>query len=478
MSDYEQFGWRLGLLCLAVAMVTSAVVAGTNGVMVASHRADWQFAPENSLESLKNAIRFGADIIETDVRMTKDGHIVIMHDYAVDRTTNGSGYIGDLTLDDIRALRLRDNIGAMTQYHVPTLEEFIAVAKGKVWLYLDKAIYDLPGHEEGTLVRKLLEIARTNGTLEETVFVLPWPYEKAKRIFGDDLEKVRYCPVIEDKIPDLETYVDEYIEKLHPFAFQFRMASLDSKTYAQLPKVLAAAWSNHTAGHDDRVSIFESPDKGWGWLVEQGFTVIETNHTRDLIQYLKTKGETKMNDTIYQFSVKDRTGGEVSLRDYAGKVLLIVNTATRCGFTPQYEGLEAMYERLKGNGFELLDFPCNQFGQQAPGTDEEIHSFCVLNYKTAFPQFAKVEVNGENAAPLFQFLVANTTFGGFPQDGKLAPILEKMLGEADPDYAKKPDIKWNFTKFLVGKDGRIVRRFEPTAPLDEVESAIEVELTK
>ena len=185
-----------------------------------------------------------------------------------------------------------------------------------------------------------------------------------------------------------------------------------------------------------------------------------------------------MKDTVYQFAVKDRAGGEVSLKDYAGKVLLIVNTATRCGFTPQYDGLEAMYERLKGRGFELLDFPCNQFGQQAPGTDEEIHGFCVLNYKTAFPQFAKVEVNGENASPLFSFLVANTTFGGFPQDGKLAPILEKMLGEADPDYAKKPDIKWNFTKFLIGKDGRIVRRFEPTAPLAEVESAIEAELAK
>ena len=191
-----------------------------------------------------------------------------------------------------------------------------------------------------------------------------------------------------------------------------------------------------------------------------------------------TKGEAEMKDTVYQFTVKDRAGGEVSLKDYAGKVLLIVNTATRCGFTPQYDGLEAMYERLKGRGFELLDFPCNQFGQQAPGTDEEIHGFCVLNYKTAFPQFAKVEVNGENAAPLFSFLVANTTFGGFPQDGKLAPILEKMLGEADPDYAKKPYIKWNFTKFLVGKDGRIVRRFEPTAPLAEVESAIAAELAK
>lgn len=123
-------------------------------------------------------------------------------------------------------------------------------------------------------------------------------------------------------------------------------------------------------------------------------------------------------------------------------------------------------------GFELLDFPCNQFGQQAPGTDEEIHSFCVHNYKTAFPQFAKVDVNGENAAPLFRYLTDSAGFEGFPQDGKLAPILEKMLGEADPDYAKKPSIKWNFTKFLVGKDGRVIRRFEPTAPLADVEKAI------
>jgi len=175
--------------------------------------------------------------------------------------------------------------------------------------------------------------------------------------------------------------------------------------------------------------------------------------------------------TVYSFTVKGLKGEDVPLANYKGKVLLVVNTATRCGFTPQYNGLEAMYERLKDKGFELLDFPCNQFGAQAPGTEDEIHAFCVLNYKTAFPQFAKVEVNGENAAPLFKFLTANSTFEGFPQDGKIAPILEKMLAKADPDYAKKPDIKWNFTKFLIGRDGRIIRRFEPTAPLSEVEEA-------
>ncbi len=184
------------------------------------------------------------------------------------------------------------------------------------------------------------------------------------------------------------------------------------------------------------------------------------------------KGTEEMNDSIHQFTVKDRAGAEVSLSDYKGKVVLVVNTATRCGFTPQYTELEALYEKYAPEGFVVLDFPCNQFGQQAPGTAEEIHSFCQINYKTAFPQFAKVEVNGENADPLFKFLVANTRFNGFPPDGKIAPILEKMLGEADPDYAKKPDIKWNFTKFLIDRDGRIVERFEPTAGLAPVEEAV------
>ena len=187
----------------------------------------------------------------------------------------------------------------------------------------------------------------------------------------------------------------------------------------------------------------------------------------------KKENPPKGADTVYQFTVKGRKGEDVSLADYKGKVLLVVNTATRCGFTPQYEGLEWMYEQHKDKGFELLDFPCNQFGQQAPGTDDEIHTFCVVNYKTAFPQFAKIDVNGENAAPLFRFLTGNTKFDGFPQDGKLAPILEKMLREADSDYAKKPDIKWNFTKFLIGRDGKIIRRFEPTAPLSEIEAEVE-----
>ena len=269
----------------------------TDYVWVASHRADYVFAPENSIPALEHAIYFGADLIETDVRLTKDGHVVMMHDYTVDRMTNGTGTISEMTLDDIKRLRLKTNWGGSTDFQVPTLEEFIQVAKGRACLYLDKAGYDLPGHEEGYLVRKLLEILRKNGVLEETVFVLNWPYEKAKRIFGDDLERVIYCPVIEDRIPDLEAYVDEYITKLSPVAFQFRFKSLDTETYRLLPKVLksgskafvAATWDEHTANHSDRVSIFSRPSEGWGWLIAQGFRILETNYARDLIRYLDSE---------------------------------------------------------------------------------------------------------------------------------------------------------------------------------------------
>ena len=270
----------------------------TEHIWVVAHRADLVFAPENSIQALENAIHFGADFIVTDVRLTKDGHIIIMHDYTVDRTTNGSGYVSELTLEEIKSLRLKTNWGNSTNYQVPTMEEYILAAKGKAGLYLDKAGYDLQGHDEGHLVKELLKTLRMHNVLEETIFVLDWPYEKAKRIFGSDLEKVIYCPVIEDKIPNLEEYVNEYMEKLSPIAFQFRFKSLDTRTYQLLPKVLetgakafvAATWDEHTANHSDRVSIFSSPSEGWGWLIAQGFSIIETNHSRDLIQYLKPAG--------------------------------------------------------------------------------------------------------------------------------------------------------------------------------------------
>ena len=151
-------------------------------------------------------------------------------------------------------------------------------------------------------------------------------------------------------------------------------------------------------------------------------------------------------ENIYSFKVKDDQGKEVSLEQYKGKVLLIVNTATRCGFTPQYKDLEAIYEKYKEQGFEILDFPCNQFGGQAPGTIAEIKEFCSTNYNVKFTQFDKIEVNGENEHPLYTYLKANAE--------------------------NKNNIRWNFTKFLISPDGQILKRFESADKMEDVETAV------
>ncbi len=176
--------------------------------------------------------------------------------------------------------------------------------------------------------------------------------------------------------------------------------------------------------------------------------------------------------TVYDFTVKDKKGEDVSLGEYKGKVLLIVNTATGCGFTPHYEPLEAMYRDLRDKGFEILDFPCNQFANQAPGSDEEIHSFCQLKYGTEFPQFAKVEVNGDNADPLFAYLATEKPFTGFGKGLKIA-LLKKYSDMNNKQFGDKAYIRWNFTKFLVDRDGVVLERFEPTADMADVRKAVE-----
>lgn len=177
--------------------------------------------------------------------------------------------------------------------------------------------------------------------------------------------------------------------------------------------------------------------------------------------------------TVYNYSVKDRKGVEVSLKEYKDEVLLIVNTATKCGFTPQYTELEELYKKYHKQGFEILDFPCNQFGDQAPGTDEAIHEFCKLNFGTEFPRFKKIKVNGDEAEPLYKFLKEEKGFAGWDETHELTPILEKILSEADPDYKSKADIKWNFTKFLINKKGIVVARFEPTTKIEVIATEIE-----
>ena len=176
--------------------------------------------------------------------------------------------------------------------------------------------------------------------------------------------------------------------------------------------------------------------------------------------------------TFYDYSLIDRSGNEVSMRNYEGKVVIVVNTATGCGFTPQYKDLEDMYEKYHEQGLEIIDVPCNQFADQTPGTDEEVHEFCTLKYNTQFDQFKKSDVNGEHALPLFTFLKNEKGFAGFGNRVK-ALAMRAMCKLKDKNYKSNPDIKWNFTKFVIDRNGNVVRRFEPTEDMHLVETCIQ-----
>ena len=178
-------------------------------------------------------------------------------------------------------------------------------------------------------------------------------------------------------------------------------------------------------------------------------------------------------DTIYQFKAESNDGSQVNFADYKGKVLLIVNTASKCGFTPQYDGLEALYQKYAPEGFYVIGFPCDQFGHQEPGSNEEIEEFCRVNYGVTFPLMAKSDVNGENANEVFKWLYAQKPFAGFG-DSDRGKFMDGMLSRNEPDYASNPDIKWNFTKFLIDRKGHVVARFEPVVNPEEIDAQIAV----
>ena len=175
--------------------------------------------------------------------------------------------------------------------------------------------------------------------------------------------------------------------------------------------------------------------------------------------------------TIYDYCVQDSDGKDIPLSNFKGKVMLIVNTATECGFTPHYKELQAMQEKYHDKGLQIIDIPCNQFGEQAPGSNDEITKFCTTNYNTTFPQMKKADVNGKDELPLYTFLKEQKAFEGFGE-GKTADMMDNFIKKIDKDYKSNPSIKWNFTKFVIARDGSVIARFEPTAPMSDVEACI------
>lgn len=215
-------------------------------------------------------------------------------------------------------------------------------------------------------------------------------------------------------------------------------------------------------------------------IFENGNHSLETGDLqtdlKNMVDVIEESENYLVGSPVYKFNVQHRDGRITDLSEYKNKVLLIVNSATGCGYTPQYEALEAMYKKYHKEGFEILDFPCDQFGHQAPGSDEEIHAFCTSRYDISFPQFAKLCVNGENASELFTYLKSRQGFRGFLRNSKESIYIEKMTEKIDPDFRHSSDIKWNFTKFLVNRMGRVVDRFEADAGTDIVEQAVKREL--
>ena len=176
--------------------------------------------------------------------------------------------------------------------------------------------------------------------------------------------------------------------------------------------------------------------------------------------------------SFYDYSVTAPKGEVISMKDFAGKVVMVVNTATGCGFTPQYEDIESIYEKYHDRGLEIVDVPCNQFAGQTPGTDEEIHEFCTMHFNTTFPQMKKSDVNGPNELPLYTYLKSQQGFNGFGF-GPAALAMSALLKKIDKNYKNNPDIKWNFTKFAVDRDGNVVARFEPTEDMKKVDKFVE-----
>ena len=261
----------------------------SNYVMVASHRGNWRNAPENSLPAIESCISLGVDIVEIDVRRTSDGHLVVIHDSTLERTTNGSGNINDKTLAEIKTFFIKDRFGNLTEYKVPTLMEAMQTAKGKILVMIDKANNDF---------QNVLEVLIETETINHAVFIEPYQYNEAKNILSKKLfEKTHYIPRVKENVDHKTRYISPFISNKAAAAFELRFSSENSHVLDILPTIQAAnvsIWittlaSDMCANHTDYVSLTK-PEDGWGWCISRGANILLTDYPKLMINYLKEEG--------------------------------------------------------------------------------------------------------------------------------------------------------------------------------------------
>ncbi|MGO3707140.1 MAG: glycerophosphodiester phosphodiesterase family protein [Mesonia hippocampi] len=260
-------------------------------VMVVSHRGDWRYAPENSLMAIQRCIDLGVDIVEIDVRLTKDGHLVLLHDETLNRTTNGSGKLSDKTLEEVKQLRLKNACGVRhSRQQVPTLREVMLLAKDKIMINLDKV--------EGATVREAYEVLKETQTLNQVIFKGRETADFMLNKYGDLMKEIIYMPILIDNTTNPSEFVSTYNKKLNPLAYEVTFPTITSENFKQIKHLnkqgisvlTIPLWDALVAGRTDEVALLEGPDKAWGWLIENGANAIMTDRPEELINYLKRKG--------------------------------------------------------------------------------------------------------------------------------------------------------------------------------------------
>jgi glycerophosphoryl diester phosphodiesterase len=285
-------------LCLLLGISAFAQIASINSfkvplhkVMVVAHRGVWTYAPENSLKAIQRCIDIGVDVVEIDVQKTKDGHLVLLHDRTLDRTTNGVGRVSNYTLAEIKKLRLKSNCGIEWQHQqIPTLEEAMLLAKNKIKVNLDKTV--------DTLFAEAFEVIKNTGTLEQTIFKGKKSRTEMVEKFGAKMDSVRYMPIFNEKTPEPETYLSGYLNSKHTVGVELGFNNENAFSFTAIPKIINSGkfalaislWADLVAGHDDEMALLEGPEKSWGWLIDHGANGIMTDRPEELIAFLKSKG--------------------------------------------------------------------------------------------------------------------------------------------------------------------------------------------